>query len=216
MRGRLATKLDASLVLDLTPDSIEYGDDFIRFFTSGMFREADGISLNLLHFTPNMDISDEYYRSAVELQIKAFRTFREIGLYEERLMRKVRAFVDQEPMYADCGVVGYQLVVAPDGRIGICQDFIKPRKYFSRSVYDNNHSDLLMSLFADWRDRSPFSLPACRECPALGICGGGCPASSELKTGDRNNLDERACHQSKQVLEWLVWDAYEQICNKQE
>lgn len=199
------------LSVTLTPRAIEHFDEFLAFFTDGEFREVDGVSLNLLHFTPNLMLPDDYYRVAVECQIKAFKRFREMGLYEERVMRKARAFVDQEPMYADCGVVGRQLVVAPDGRIGVCQDFVKPRTYFPRSVYDTEHHDLLEALFADWRDRSPFYMPQCTDCPALGICGGGCPASAELKTGNRHNLDERACYHSKQILEWLVWDAYAKI-----
>ena len=203
--------VSVGLSVTLTPQAIEHFDEFLAFFTEGEFRTADGVSLNLLHFTPNMKLTDDYYRAAVECQIKAFKRFREIGLYEERVMRKVRAFVDQEPMYADCGVVGRQLVVAPDGRIGVCQDFVKPRTYFPRSVYDTDHHDLLETLFVDWRDRSPFFMSQCTDCPALGICGGGCPASAELKTGNRYNLDERACYHSKQILEWLVWDAYAKL-----
>lgn len=204
-------KVNIGLSVTLTPQAIERFDEFLAFFIDGEFREVDGVSLNLLHFTPNMALSDDYYRAAVECQIKAFKRFREIGLYEERVMRKVRAFIDQAPMYADCGVVGYQLVVAPDGRIGVCQDFVKPRTYFPRSVYDAEHHDLLEVLFADWRDRSPFFMPQCIDCSVIGICGGGCPASAELKTGNRYNLDERACHHSKQLLEWLVWDAYSKL-----
>lgn len=203
--------VSVGLSVTLTPQAIEHFDEFLAFFTDGEFRTADGVSLNLLHFTPNMRLTDDYYSAAVECQIKAFKRFREIGLYEERVMRKVRAFVDQEPMYADCGVVGRQLVVAPDGRIGVCQDFVKPRTYFPCSVYDVEHRDLLEILFADWRDRSPFFMSQCMDCPALGICGGGCPASAELKTGSRYNLDERACFHSKQILEWLVWDAYAKL-----
>ncbi|MDD4995270.1 MAG: radical SAM protein [Patescibacteria group bacterium] len=199
------------LSVTLTPQAIERFDEFVAFFTDGEFREVDGVSLNLLHFSPNLILPDDYYHAAVECQIKFFKRFREAGLYEERVMRKVRAFVDQEPMYADCGVVGRQLVVAPDGRIGVCQDFVKPRTYFPRSVYDVEHHDLLEALFADWRDRSPFFMPQCRDCLAISICGGGCPASAELKTGSRYNLDERACHHSKQILEWLVWDAYAKL-----
>lgn len=199
------------LSVTLTPKAIERFDEFLSFFTEGEFRAADGVSLNLIHFTPNMVLTDDFYKAAVECQIKAFKRFREIGIYEERVMRKVRSFVDQEPMYADCGVIGRQLVVAPDGRIGVCQDFVKSRTYFPRSVDDADHSDLLEVLFADWRDRSPFFMHQCMSCPAIGICGGGCPASAELKTGYRNNLDERACHHSKQILEWLVWDAYDKL-----
>lgn len=203
--------VSVGLSITLTPDAITHFDEFLDFLTSGEFREVDGVSLNLLHFTPNITLSNDYYRAAVECQIKAFGWFRDIGLYEERVMRKVRAFVDQAPMYADCGVVGYQLVIAPDGRIGVCQDFVKPRAYFPRSVYDAEHHNLLETLFTDWRDRSPFFMPQCMDCPALGICGGGCPASAELKTGNRYNLDERACRHSKQILEWLVWDAYAKL-----
>ncbi len=196
------------LSVTLTPEAVDHFDEFLAFFTEGEFRAADGASLNLLHYTPHVKLSDDFYRKAVECQIKAFQRFREIGFYEDRIIRKVSAFVDQEPMYADCGVVGRQLVIAPDGRIGVCQDFVKTRTYFPRSVYDTDHDDLLDVLFENWRNRSPFFMTQCTDCPALGICGGGCPASAELKTGDKNNIDERACFHSKRVLEWLVWDAY--------
>jgi len=209
---RLLKKHDISVGLSvtLTPEAIENFDQFLDFFLKEEFMQADGISLNLLHYTPHLEVGHDYYTAAVECQIRAFERFREIGLYEERMMRKVGAFIDQEPIYGDCGVVGRQLVIAPDGRIGVCQDFVKPRTYFPKSVYDKNHDDLLEVLFDGWRDRSPFSMPQCRDCEALGICGGGCPASAEVKTGNRNNLDERACFHSKRVLEWLIWDAYEQ------
>ena len=204
-------EVSVGLSVTLTPRAIEHFDEFLTFFTEGIFREADGVSIKLLHITPNLELPDDYYRSAVECQINAFKRFREIGLYEERMMRRVRAFVDQEPMYSDCGVVGRQFVIAPDGRIGVCQDFVKPRTYFPSSVYDKENHDLLEKLFVGWRERSPFFMPQCKDCVAIGICGGGCPASAELKTGSRYNLDERACHHSKQVLEWLVWDAYENL-----
>lgn len=202
------------LSVTLTPQAVDHFDEFLAFFTDGEFRSADGVSLNLLHFNPAIKLSENYYRAAVECQIKAFERFREIGLYEERVMRKVSAFADQEPMYSDCGVVGNQLVIAPDGSIGVCHDFVKPRTYFTRSVYDASHCDLIETLFADWRDRSPFFMPQCLACSAIGICGGGCPANAELKTGNRHNLDERACYHSKQILEWLVWDAYAKLDNK--
>ncbi len=201
--------VEVGLSVTLTPEAIARFDEVLDFFTEGEFAQAQGISLNLLHFTPHLALPEDYYRRAVECQIVAFQRFRARGFYEERVMRKARAFVDQRPMYADCGVVGNQLVIAPDGRIGVCQDFVKPRTYFPASVYDDNHDDLLERLFGEWRERSPFTMPACRACPALGICGGGCPASVELKHGDRFLRDERACAHSQRTLEWLLWDAFE-------
>lgn len=199
------------LSVTLTPMAIKYFDDFLDFFLKSKFNTADGMSLSLLHFTPNIKLVENHYAEAVRCQIEAFKRFREINFFEDRVMRKVQAFINQELIYADCGVVGSQLVVAPDGRIGACPDFVKPRTYYPRSVFDNNHDDLINTLFADWRNRSPLCMPQCIDCSALGICGGGCPASAELKTGNRNNLDDRACQHSKQILEWLVWDAYSKI-----
>ena len=206
--------VSVGLSVTLTPEALIHREEFLDFFTRGEFREADGASLNLLHYTPRLEVDEDYYREATECQISAFERFRDLGLYEERVMRKVRAFAEQRPMYADCGVVGSQLVVAPDGRIGVCQDFVKPRTYFPRSVHDTGSTDLLEALFADWRNRSPFNMTECQSCSALGICGGGCPASAELKTGSRFNLDERACYNSKRILEWLVWDAYDKLSER--
>ena len=201
------------LSVTMTPEAIERFDEFLEFFTKGRFGAADGISLNLLHYTPHVRFPDDYYTKALACQIKAFQRFREIGMYEERVMRKARAFADQQPIYADCGIVGNQLVIAPDGLVGVCQDYVKPRKYFPCSVYEPvDHAVLIESLFAGWRDRSPFYMGQCHGCFALGICGGGCPASAEQKTGLATNIDERACFHSKQILEWLIWDAYAQSC----
>ncbi|MFH0928337.1 MAG: radical SAM protein [bacterium] len=200
--------VSVGLSVTLTPEAVAHFEEFLDFFTTGEFSGADGLSLNLLHYSPNIVLPPDYYAAATECQIRAFQRFREIGIYEERIMRKARAFVDQAPMYADCGVVGHQLVVAPDGRVGVCQDFVKPRTYFPRSVNDASHEELLGTLFAEWRNRSPLFMPQCQACEALGICGGGCPASAELQTGNRWNLDPRACAHSKRALEWLVWDAY--------
>ena len=201
--------VNIGLSVTLTPRAIDNFDEFLDFFTTNEFQNIAGMSLNLLHYTPHLDLPNDYYQTAVDCQIKAFTRFRKLGLYEERLMRKVTAFILQKTMYADCGVVGQQLVVAPDGRIGVCQDFIKPRTYFSRSVYDNDQTNLIESFFEGWRERSPLFMNQCKNCSALGICGGGCPASAELKNGDRNSVDERICYHSKKILEWLIWDSYE-------
>lgn len=203
------------LSVTITPDAVINPSDFVNFFLGVDFKNLDGLSLNILHFSPNMIIDSDYYKMAVQCQIKAFEQFREIGLYEERVMRKIESFTSHKPMYADCGVVGNQLVIAPDGLIGVCQDFIKPRTYFSKSVFDYKISydipKLLAELFVEWRFRSPFFMEQCQRCSAIGICGGGCGASVELKTGNRFELDERACYHSLGILEWMIWDIYSRL-----
>lgn len=198
------------LSVTLTPEVVRHFDRVLDFLVDQM-GWVDGVSLNILHFNPSMSLSPDYYVEATKCQIAAFERFRQIGMYEDRVMRKAKAFVTRQPLYADCGVVGSQLVVAPDGQIGVCQDFVKPRTYFHGSVMDQNIDPVADGLFEQWRKRSPLFMESCVDCPALGICGGGCPASAELKTGNRWNLDERACAHSKLILEWMIWDTYAQI-----
>lgn len=202
--------VNTGLSVTLTPEMVESPDETLSFFLDELGIK-DGISLNLLHYNKVVKPNKTYYESATDYQIRAFKQFRDWGIYEERIMRKARAFVDRKIMYADCGVVGYQLVVAPDGRIGVCQDFIKPRTYFKDSVLNSQFDPVEDGLFDEWRRRSPLFMEQCYDCPAIGICGGGCPASAELKTGSRWNIDERICPHSRKVLEWLIWDAFDSI-----
>lgn len=198
------------LSVTLTPEVVRHFDRVLDFLI-GQMGWVNGVSLNILHFNPSMSLSSDYYVEATKCQIAAFERFRDVGMYEDRIMRKAEAFITRQPLYADCGVVGSQLIVAPDGQIGVCQDFVKPRTYFHGSVMNQNVDPVADGLFEQWEKRSPLFMEACANCPALGICGGGCPASAELKTGNRWNLDERACAHSKLILEWMIWDTYAQI-----
>jgi uncharacterized protein len=198
------------LSVTLTPESVHRFDEVLAYFADRM-PEADGFSFNLLHFTRGVALPGDYYEKAVECQLKAFEAFRRKGVYEERLMRKAKAFINRKPMYADCGVIGNQLVIAPDGSVGVCQDFVKPKTYFNGSVYDPYFDHVASGLFEGWVDRSPFNMAECQACPALGLCGGGCPASAEVKHGDRWHVDDRICHHSRTVLQWLIWDTYAKI-----
>ncbi len=191
----------------LTPEVVAHFDEVLDFFLDDLGIE-DGISFNILHYNPALLVDTAYFEKAAQCLIKAFECFRKRGVYEERMMRKVTAFVEQEAMFADCGVVGNQIVVAPDGKIGVCQDFVKPRSYFNGSVFDDNFDPVKNGLFEEWSKRSPLFMEECFDCEAIGMCGGGCPASVELKTGSRWNVDERICPHAKLTLEWLIWDTY--------
>jgi len=203
-------KAKVGLSVTLTPEAVQNFDQLLAFLIDEV-GWVDGVSLNILHFNPSVALSPNYYSDAVGCQITAFKRFRALGMYEDRMMRKAKAFINRQPIYADCGVVGNQLVIAPDGQIGVCQDFVKPRTYFRGSVMDRDIDPVTAGLFEGWRKRSPFFMEDCFDCPAMGICGGGCPASAELKTGSRWSLDERACAHGKMVLEWLIWETYAQL-----
>jgi uncharacterized protein len=149
--------------------------------------------------------------------IAAFKILREFGLYEDRVMRRVRPYVEGKFHLKDCMGVGGQIVIAPDGKIGPCQAFLGLDEYFPLAVESlHAHLDTVDSeaiyanaLFDEWRHRFPINMRECSECFAIGVCGGGCPYASAVTHGSIWHVDERVCFQAKQILEWMLWDTYD-------
>jgi uncharacterized protein len=157
-------------------------------------------------------LNDGYNERAAKFIIDAFKVFRERGVYEDRIMRKATSFVENKVWPFDCGATGgNQIVIAPDGDIGICHGFLAKRKYFPTNVYDDDFDINEDPDYKEWSMRSPLNMPQCQKCPALGICGGGCPFQSEIEKGSIWALDDRFCVHAKMTLEWLIWDLFDQI-----
>ena len=191
----------------LTPDVVDNFSEVLGFLQSEVGVDR-GLGFNILHPTTTLPVHPDYYAKAASCIIKAFQTFRDAGVWEDRAMRKVVAFVDQHPLHADCAAVGHQIVISPEGSVGICQDYIKDRTGFCSTVFDSSYDPFTNDLFSEWSKRTPFRMKKCYGCPALAICGGGCPAAVEAQTGSIWNVDTRICEHSLQMLNFLVWDTY--------
>ncbi len=170
------------------------------------------LGFNLVLPSKEYPVPADYDEKASQAIILAFKKFRELGIFEDRIMRKVDAFVKGEIHAFDCGASGGgQIVIAPNGQVGICHGYLGNRKYFPTTVYDLIFDPEKNSTFKEWSFRSPLSMSQCQKCPALGICGGGCPLNAEFEHGSIWELDQRFCVHTKASLEWLIWDLYEQI-----
>ncbi len=171
---------------------------------------VSNLGLNLL-ISNDGKMDNGYNERAAKFILDAFQVFRKRGVYEDRIMRKASAFIENTVWPFDCGATGgNQIVFAPDGDVGICHGFVGKKKYFPTSVYDNDFNIGNDKDFKEWSMRSPLNMPECQNCFALGICGGGCPYQSELETGSIWGLDKRFCVHAKMTLEWLIWDLYKQ------
>lgn len=195
------------LSVTLTPEVIAEFDRVLDFLLNELAIDR-GLGFNILHYTDALNLPPAYYQDAAACMLKAFQLFRTRGIWEERVMRKAVAFADAAPMHSDCAAIGHQIVVAPDGTLGICQDFVKERRTFGHTVFDPGFDPFDDGEFRTWAQRSPLRMEECRQCPALGICGGGCPASIEAQTGSMWNVDDRICPHSLETLRFLIWDAY--------
>lgn len=168
------------------------------------------IAFNMLIPNKHLAPSSTYYEDATDFMIECFKQLRTNGLYEDRMMRKVQAFIDNKLyLYDCCASGGNQFVIAPDGSIGICHGYLNNRKYFSANVMDKDFDFRNSPDFAYWEKRSPLFMPECQECECIGICGGGCPYAADYLHGSIYALDDRFCIHAKKVLKWLVNDLFE-------
>jgi uncharacterized protein len=151
-----------------------------------------------------------YAEQATDFIIKAHKLFREKGIFEDRIMRKVSSFNCADVYKFDCAAAGAnQIVIAPDGAIGICHIQLGTRTDFTGNVHDPAFDPAHDPVFMEWNKRTPLNMRECQDCYALGICGGGCPFNARKQYGSIWNIEERFCVHAKKTLEWLVWDFFD-------
>lgn len=155
-------------------------------------------------------IEGSYTQKATDNLLVYFEKAREIGLYEDRIMRKVKAMSNGVLHPHDCQATGEQLVCSPDGKLGLCHEGLGCRDFFfgevSRDFKFSTHE-----LICEWKKRSPLTMPQCQNCPALGICGGGCTYSAYLRHGTIWAIDEKFCGHSLTLLKWIIWDIFSRM-----
>jgi uncharacterized protein len=192
--------------LTLGPHNVDQAPEIVEWLIDDF--QINELGLNILLDTPGKPYStanEIYSHKAAESVIACFEIVREKGVYEDRMMRKVKSFTSGSVYASDCGAIGNQIVVAPDGQVGVCHAYVGSRKFFSSK--DISKIDVFTDpIFLEWSKRSPLNMPQCNDCEALGICGGGCPYSAALQRGSIWAIDERFCVHAKETLHWLIWE----------
>jgi uncharacterized protein len=185
--------------LDVTQEILEW---FIEIL------DVKGLGFNIMVDSKTMPMQniDEYAEKVSNVLIQCFKFCRERGVYEDRMMRKAKAFVDGRLYINDCAGCGQQIVVAPDGQLGTCQAYTGTRKYFIDFSSDPKIKD--HPIWQEWGMRSPLNMPQCEKCIALGICGGGCPHNADQRTGSIWNVDEVFCVHAKKALSFFIEDLF--------
>ena len=206
----LAKKFDVaiSLSVTLTEETIKDKEKILKLISDYNIK---GFGFNILMSDESYIVSDEYNNEASDFIIDIFHDLRANGVYEDRIMRKLKAFSKSKVYFSDCAATaGSQIVITPDGDVGICHGCIAERQYFNASINDESFNANIDPLFIEWSQLTPLNKNECLSCEALGICGGGCPINaSHCKKGNTiNSLDERFCTHSKKTLKFLIEDLY--------
>lgn len=202
--------VDAGISCTLSQQCLDNFDQTLDLIANKL--DLKGLGFNIVLSSPGYKKSEDYNAQAAKSIIEAFQVFREKNIFEDRMMRKVDSFTKNEVYPFDCGAAGGgQIVIAPDGDVGICHGYVSDRKYFVTDVNDTQFDPSHSEVFQEWSKRSPLNMKECENCIALGICGGGCPLNADYETGSIWGLDSRFCVHAKTTLEWLIWDLFEHM-----
>lgn len=166
------------------------------------------INLNPLLDTEQQKVGGKYSEVVSNKMISYFIKAREEGVYEDRIMRRIKPFMSQYILPYDCQATGSQVVCSPDGKLGVCHEGLGMKNYFFADVSKDFRFHENPTI-REWGHRSPLNMPQCFDCPAIGICGGGCAYGAMLRNGSIWSLDDRFCTHSLKTLEWMIWDLYE-------
>jgi len=203
--------------------NVEHITEITEFIVNDL--KPTGMGFNILLPTINggnpVDIDPEFTTNQL---IEAFKILREAGIYEDRMMRRCKPYMDGGFHLKDCMGVGGQIALTPDGMIGPCQVLLGVNEFFPLDVnvlyskLDSISSEDIYkdALFNEWRYRFPLNMKKCADCFAIAICGGGCPYAAYANHGSIWEIDDRVCYQSKQILEWMLWDTYDRMVENQD
>ena len=208
--------VDVSLSVTLTESSLRSKDNIIQLVKKYNIK---GFGFNILMNSDCLNLSPDYYDKASEFIIECFVELRKLGVYEDRIMRKVRAFQKSSVYFADCAAQsGGQLVFVPDGSIGVCHGCIAERKYFISNIDDDNFDASTNPVLNEWANLTPINKEECQSCEALGICGGGCPIDAVNSNGEKDihGIDKRFCVHTKKTLNFLIRDLFRIISSSNE
>lgn len=201
--------LDCGLSVTLTDKSLDSVDKMEKIIDE---TGVSSLGFNMIMTDEHYQVSSEYNNKSSQFVIDAFKVFRKKGIYEDRMMRKLKAFHKAKLYLFDCAATGgNQMVIAPDGQVGCCHGYLYNREYFPSTVDNIDFNPVTNDDYLAWARRTPVNMPECHDCVALGICGGGCALTAKKSTGDLMGLDERFCVHAKMTLEWMIWDLFNQM-----
>jgi len=171
------------------------------------------LKVSTLGFNPLVSTTKEDYGEDVaRFLIEADKSFSPLGIVEERFFHVQRAFGEATITRFDCCATGgNQLAVSPDGRVGVCHGLVGSHEDFVTDIYDQEFDPRVNETFKKWVSYSPFFMPECQGCEALGLCGGGCPLRAFYKNQKWGGVDKQFCPSAKKIQEYLVWKLFDSL-----
>lgn len=202
--------IDPGISITVTDEMLDTLPETLEWLAVNLAVKAVGF--NMLESIPGRRyFGDDYGERFADTLLQCQEVCDRYGIYEERVMRKAKQFAKREIYVFDCAACGEQLTIAPDGQVGVCQGFVGTREFFSGNVHDPSYDPRIDPIFVKWSGISPIAHTECYDCPALGLCGGGCPRNPYLQGKGVNGIDTRFCAHVLKTQEWIIRRLYDKL-----
>lgn len=128
--------VEVSLSVTLSEETIKDTKNILKLVDNYGIKS---FGFNIMMSDENFVLSQEYNEKAAQFIIDEFVELRKRGIYEDRIMRKLKSFSKAQIYFSDCAATsGGQIVIAPNGQVGICHGCLHNKQYFVSNVDDAN------------------------------------------------------------------------------
>jgi radical SAM protein with 4Fe4S-binding SPASM domain len=174
----------ASLCLN---SNVKHLSQIVKFFYKNLGIKY--IGFNFPHFIKekNLDIDMEEY---TQQMIKIFDFAIQNKIYIDQLAKRFNPLITKRFRFYACKLLGEQITFYPDGKTTYCS------KIDTLSSSEKYNLDYFLSVI-------PINNSFCKNCPAIGICGGGCFWDGIVRF--KYGVDERECIFNKRLLDYFLW-----------
>lgn len=202
---KLLNEMDASYCVSatVTPDVVEHAEEVYSWLIDNKIKN---VFWNLYHYSTKTSGWAEHYEKMSDFILNSYKILKDNNIGEEKVSEQIEMFLNQTFKYHSCGAVGLnQITVKPNGDVCICQGDSRSQNNIVGNIVTDNIIDILNNPINDyWLDMYTIDKEECKYCPAISICGGGCPLQAEALFGNRTDIDEASCIYYKKLFEWLI------------
>ncbi len=181
---------------------------------SDLFLELNPLSigLNFGHYLlGKKNPVDIPMRKFADILTKFYQEMREKRIFVENISRFITPFYQEKARLNECQAQGRGFTVDSRGKVGVCKSLLVS-DVISKPIEEVLDDISKEQVFYKWAGRSPFTLEECANCGMIGVCGGGCTYDSfAINNGNIARIDHRVCEYTDAILEFLVWDLFEDI-----
>jgi radical SAM protein with 4Fe4S-binding SPASM domain len=193
LRAMQAAGADVCINCTVTPANVNDLVEIHHYLVEEL--DVHQVNYSIPHMTTNSDATVGFdMRLYTAAMLEIYEHAKRNHVVVSQIMKRLAYLVRERFKAIGCTVIGPEVTFYPDGKQTLCT------KLDSHPITaDVRPDDIYESL--------PFFMDDCRQCPAIGVCGGGCYWDAKMRFDRFQDL--RECDFQQQLVERMLWDVAE-------